>query len=112
MQQKIASMRRDGECTCHPMCSLHMWTAEQGTSARKGKAQPGKGCGEDMFNSSLFLQLYRKFQLLAVCLGKPHLVTLSEQREKKERRKVYQNVMFEYLFCFGYRLEISALPLH
>lgn len=68
------------------MCSRHVWTAEQSTSARKDKAEPGKGCGEDMLNSSLFLQLYRKFQLLAVCLGKPHLVTPSEQREQKERR--------------------------
>lgn len=59
--------------------------AKQDTSARKGKAEPGKGCdGNQACSGYLFLQLYRKFQLLAARLGKPHLVTLSEQTEKKE----------------------------
>lgn len=99
--------------------------AKQDTSARKGKAEPGKGCdGKQACSGYLFLQLYRKFQLLAACLGKPHLSFLVRKARRGAKwdpsvdsatsppgaSTVSEMWCSSNLLCSAYGLKISASP--
>lgn len=119
-------MEKTGSVLCDPRCLPAQVDGRAGYFSYKGQSRARERVWWEpgMLNSYLFLQLYRKFQLLAACPGKPHLVTLSEQTEKKEGEpskiplwiqppvhlEPTVSKMWCLSTCFAYGLEISASP--
>lgn len=119
--------KRDGrDWVCTLWSSLHKQLAKQDTSVRKGKAEPGKGSDGNQACSIViyFYSCTGNFSCWQPALAS-HTLSPFLSRQKRRGAKwdpsvgsatsppgasSIWNVMFKYLLCFAYGLEISASP--
>lgn len=78
--------KRQGLYSVTLCASLHVQMAEQGTSVRKGKAEPGKGCGGDQA-CSIVLYFYSCIGNFSCWQSALASHTLSPFLRREERKK-------------------------